>query len=262
MNHYEQLGIDQDASPYQIKKAYRKLANQSHPDKGGSDQDFIKIKTAYDILSNPNKKLDYDSKILLESNQLVSHEAPLKSGFKKPSTFRKNKTVKIDIDVSIYDIIKGKTVSGSFLLSNNTESEISVVIPAGVRDGTSIRYDGLGDLSDTTLPRGDLIVKIKELPDLVFRRFHNTNDLIMDYQISIFDIITGTTLHISTPDYSVVDINIPNNFTKNMITIANHGLYCSTTNNRGDFHIKLQPIFHELDSSDISLINTIKLKYI
>lgn len=50
MNNYEILGLPKGATPDQIKKAYRKLAMQHHPDKGGSQAAFLKIKQAYDDL--------------------------------------------------------------------------------------------------------------------------------------------------------------------------------------------------------------------
>jgi len=58
--HYEALGIDPSASPEDIKKAYRRLALQHHPDKGGSPEQFKEISTAYTILSDPKKREIYD----------------------------------------------------------------------------------------------------------------------------------------------------------------------------------------------------------
>lgn len=61
-NHYETLGISNDADAADIKKASRKLCMQSHPDKvGGNGEEFKKISEAYSVLSDPEKKRNYDN---------------------------------------------------------------------------------------------------------------------------------------------------------------------------------------------------------
>jgi molecular chaperone DnaJ len=61
-DYYEILGINRDASVEDIKKAYRKLAHQHHPDKNaGDDRKFKEINEAYQILSNQDKRRQYDS---------------------------------------------------------------------------------------------------------------------------------------------------------------------------------------------------------
>ncbi len=57
---YGTLGVEQSASSAEIKKAYRKLAIQHHPDKGGDEEKFKEITRAYEILSDDNKRSQYD----------------------------------------------------------------------------------------------------------------------------------------------------------------------------------------------------------
>lgn len=60
-DYYEILGVSKASTPEELKKAYRKLAMQHHPDKhGGDDSQFKEIAEAYEILSNPQKKASYD----------------------------------------------------------------------------------------------------------------------------------------------------------------------------------------------------------
>ena len=62
-DYYKILGIDKNATDDQIKQAYRKLAKQHHPDKGGNKEVFQSIQSAYDTLSDPAKRSQYDSPI-------------------------------------------------------------------------------------------------------------------------------------------------------------------------------------------------------
>ena len=61
MNPYEILGVEKDASPDKIKKAYRTLCKEHHPDKGGNADKFKEINSAYETLSDPDKKQKYDT---------------------------------------------------------------------------------------------------------------------------------------------------------------------------------------------------------
>ncbi len=61
MNLYEALGLDKEATSEQIKEAYKRAAQSAHPDKeGGDTEKFQLIATAYKILSNEDKKKQYD----------------------------------------------------------------------------------------------------------------------------------------------------------------------------------------------------------
>jgi molecular chaperone DnaJ len=59
-DYYEVLGVEKSASADELKKAYRKLAKQHHPDKGGDEETFKEIQEAYDVLSDSEKKANYD----------------------------------------------------------------------------------------------------------------------------------------------------------------------------------------------------------
>lgn len=60
MSLYDELGVDQNASEEEIKKAYKRRAKKTHPDKGGSEEEFKKTNQAYLVLSNPKRRERYD----------------------------------------------------------------------------------------------------------------------------------------------------------------------------------------------------------
>src|SRR3989338_434469 len=59
-DYYEILGISKNAGESDIKRAYRKLAHEYHPDKGGNSDKFKEINQAYEVLSDPKKRQQYD----------------------------------------------------------------------------------------------------------------------------------------------------------------------------------------------------------
>jgi DnaJ-class molecular chaperone len=81
MNYYVILGIDTDASKAEIKEAYRKLVQKYHPDHFGEDSSpFLRIQEAYQVLSDPARKQQYD--------QSLARPKPLSKPFKNRMTGR------------------------------------------------------------------------------------------------------------------------------------------------------------------------------
>ena len=59
-DYYDILGVKKDASEDEIKKAFRRLARKHHPDTGGSEEKFKEINEAYEVLSDSEKRSQYD----------------------------------------------------------------------------------------------------------------------------------------------------------------------------------------------------------
>ena len=52
MNYYSTLGVSSNATPQEIKKAYKKASMQHHPDRGGNSNEFVKIQEAYERIKS------------------------------------------------------------------------------------------------------------------------------------------------------------------------------------------------------------------
>ncbi len=63
-NYYDVLGVKRDATPDEIRKAFRKLAARYHPDAGGDEQKFKEVSEAYTTLSDPQKRKEYDQLLM------------------------------------------------------------------------------------------------------------------------------------------------------------------------------------------------------
>jgi len=75
MNLYDELGLPPDCTADEIKQMYRSLAQQHHPDKGGDEDTFKKIKLAYEVLSDPDRRAEYDSTGATQEATTVRSEA-------------------------------------------------------------------------------------------------------------------------------------------------------------------------------------------
>ena len=83
-DYYKVLGVPRNANKEEVKKAYRKLAHQYHPDKGGDEKRFKEINEAYQVLSDERKRAQYD-----QFGQVFDGASgPQQGGFNWPGGFR------------------------------------------------------------------------------------------------------------------------------------------------------------------------------
>lgn len=115
------------------------------------------------------------------------------------------------------------------------EEEISIVIPAGIRDGEMIRMTGMGEaISKGTA--GDLYIKINVAPHAVFKR--EGNDLVMNLNLKLSDALLGMKYPIETLD-GKIEVTIPEGVSINEILRVKGKGVPSAKNKRGDLLIKL-----------------------
>lgn len=178
-DYYNILGVSKSASADEIKRAYRKLAHQHHPDKSSGDAEkFKEINEAYQVLSNPEKKAKYD--------QFGSVDGPSGFGGYDASGFDFRgfggqqgvkfdfgggfgglgdifeemfsgafSQVQTEVEIPLTSALLGDTLH----LRTNTGEDIELKIPPGTQTGTTFRFRGKG--GQTRRGRGDLLVTVR-----------------------------------------------------------------------------------------------------
>lgn len=226
MDYYNILGVKQNASDEEIKKAYRKLAMKHHPDRGGDEKKFKEISTAYDVLSDPQKRQMFDAGIdpNNQNNQGFYRQGPFEfhmggvppgmedifSSFGFGPGFarhRKNKNISINVEINLEDVLTGKDINAEITLPSGQRKIINISVPPGIEHGQQIKYQGMGDNSIPSIRAGDLIVNVAVKNNTKFIR--EGSNLILEKIISAWDAILGTNIDILTLDNKTLNIKIP-----------------------------------------------------
>jgi molecular chaperone DnaJ len=232
-DYYKVLGVDKSASQDEIKKAFRQMAQKLHPDKpGGDEKKFKEINEAYTVLSNPEKRKQYDT---FGSNFDGAQGGPAGgfggfdfSGFQGNFNGQnvefdlgdifsqffgggmrrtpKGQNIQIDVSISFKDSVFGVTKTISYFKKKDSKKhELSIDIPAGMENGQALRVTGRGEPIENGNP-GDLIVvvHVEKHPHLRKNGFH----LEMELRLKPTDLILGTKKEFDGVDKKI-EIKIP-----------------------------------------------------
>ena len=221
-DHYQTLGVGEGAGPDEIKKAYRRLANQHHPDKGGDQAKFKDISVAYDILSNAQKKAEYDNQRMYGGGPQVRFTSgdPFGDMFGQHNPFAgtpfqdifgarrsgRNRDLNIQCQVSLADSFHGKQLEANYQLPSGRMQTVVINVPAGVSHGETIRYPGLGDDSIPHQQRGHLNVTVVVMPDPVYQRIGD--DLYTNIDINPIEAMVGCRKRIRTISGKDMEVEI------------------------------------------------------
>lgn len=198
-DHYKTLGVERNASPDAIKKAYRQKASLYHPDKeGGSKVKFQEVEEAYRTLSDPLKRQNYDNPSPFGQpgfSGFGRHDTPFDmdaifnmfgARFNQPHQ-QQMRRAQMTLWVTLEDIARGGPRTISVGTHQGTHA-VEIEIPQGIDDGSNVQYGGVG-------PGGmDLIISFRIHPNPKWQR-HGQN-LITDQPVSIWDLILGSELPI------------------------------------------------------------------
>jgi DnaJ-class molecular chaperone len=239
MDHYTTLSVNKNASPDEIKRAYRKLASQHHPDKGGDKAKFQDIQAAYDTLSNPDKRSQYDNPQPqfqgggfnggappgfedIFAHMFGGGQHPFGHMFRQQQSPR-NRTLNIQTSITLEDAFHGKDLIATLGLPSGREQTIEVKIPAGIGDGTTLRLAGMGDDSVPNTPRGDIHLTVNILPHHRFQR--QGDDLLCISDVSCIDAMLGKNIFIDTIDGKTLETTVhPGTQHGQMLAAAGYGM--------------------------------------
>lgn len=192
MDPYKILGLDRFATGDDIKKRYRKLAKEFHPDKnGGDDTRFKEIANAYDILSDPTKKAKLDRPTHSQFDEQFFEEFLKNQNFSGMFDNRygwsqngKGGNVNAEIQITLEEAYFG--VKRELRLGLKS---IAVSIKSGVINGQRLRLKGLGQKGLTEDLNGDVILTVT---------IQGHNDYMLDnkglhkiHKVDVFDAILG-----------------------------------------------------------------------
>lgn len=204
---YSILGVAKNATADDIKRSYRRLASQHHPDKGGDVKKFQEIEEAYRILSDPSKREEYDN----PQRQTNFHfsQAPFnfdeifaQFGTRFGQQSRPAQTARATVPITLLDIARGakKLINISTPAGSNN---IEITIPQGIEDGDQVNYGNIA-------PGGiDLVIVFRVMTDPIWQR--RGADLTTKKDLSIWDLILGGSFCIDDILGNTLEMAIPPN---------------------------------------------------
>jgi curved DNA-binding protein len=233
IDYYKILGVDKNATPKEIKIAYRKLARKLHPDLNPNDKDakrkFQEINEANEVLSDPEKRKKYDQygedwkhaeeyknaqqyqeqtsssrgqsyRTVQDAGEFSDFFESLFGGFGGTGRSRQVKFRGEDYNAELHlELTDAFETHQQTLTVNN--KKIRITIPAGIENGQTIKIAGLGGQGMNSGPNGDLYITFQIANHPKFRR--SGNDLYTTADLDLYTAVLGGETTIDTLDGKV-----------------------------------------------------------
>ena len=219
---YEILGISSQASGAEIKRAYRTLARERHPDldkdNPWAEDEFKTISNAYEILSNEKTRNQYDQGEIDGLGARIQ-----KAGYQRANqTYRaynfeqaasRAKRARAQIKVNGADVEYNLTLSfldaakgGEKFISTTNGKRLKVNVPAGISDTKTLRLKGQGMSGFGGGISGDAMVEITVSHDHLFRRVET--DIFLDLPVTLTEAVLGAKIDVPTIG-GIVTMTVP-----------------------------------------------------
>ncbi|MCH7831866.1 MAG: J domain-containing protein [Proteobacteria bacterium] len=288
-NPYEILDLSPGASAGELKKAYRRLARERHPDSDPgnpwAEDEFKELSTAYDLLSDPGRRRRYD-RGEISGDGTRRTPSPSKSkparprgttgktprGSTRPGESRKAKAKKpsgrgpagkkrskiaglkikgpdIEYDLRIDFMEAAKGAVRHIGMTNG--KRLKVTIPPGTEDGRILRLKGQGMAGFGGGADGDAYVEVLVDPDPVFRR--QKNDIHVDVPVTLSEAVLGGRIEAPTID-GMVNVTVPKGSnTGTQLRLKGKGLKSGDkgTGPRGDQFVHLRVVLPNKPDRDL-----------
>jgi curved DNA-binding protein len=276
-DYYKILGVNKTASENVIKKAYRKLAMKYHPDhtKGdkSAEETFKKISEAYAVLSDKEKRKQYDTFGSAGFQQRYSQEdifrgfdfesvlsemfggsgrfggggrgmrfsfdggGPFGSYQRQQQAHPKGSDLEYELTLTLEEVAAGTQKIVSFQHKGRSE-KITVKIPKGMISGKKLRIAGKGEPSPYGGPSGDLYIKSKVLDNQVYDV--QAQDLYINGDIKLSEAILGTNISVPTLSGKELKLKIPAGTKhKTKMRLSGHGLPHMHGKGQGDLYVHI-----------------------
>lgn len=275
---YETLEVNENASADEIKKAYRKLARKYHPDvnkEAQAEDKFKEINAAYEVLSDAEKKTQYDqygdsmfggqnfhdfargqgSNVDLDEmlRQMFGQRGGFNQGgfggfggFNEPD-LDTNTQITIPFDIAI--------IGGKQHISLNNDS-FDIKIPEGIKNGQKIRAKGKGKSYHGQT--GDLIIKINVSESPEYERDEDT--LTKHFDIPLKTALFGGKVEIKTI-HKDITLKVPVNTKQNQkFRVRELGVLNRKAGAKGDLYLKANIVLPKIEDLDEELIKILEDK--
>ncbi|NHB28898.1 J domain-containing protein [Helicobacter pylori] len=270
---YQTLNVSENASQDEIKKSYRRLARQYHPDLNKTkeaEEKFKEINAAYEILSDEEKRRQYDQfgdnmfggqnfsdfarsrgpsedlDDILSSifgkggfSQRFSQNSQGFSGFNFSNFAPENLDITAALNVSVLDTLLGNKKQ----VSVNNET-FSLKIPIGVEEGEKIRVRNKGKMGRTG--RGDLLLQIHIEEDEIYRR--EKDDIIQIFDLPLKTALFGGKIEIATWHKTLTLTIPPNTKAMQKFRIKDRGIKNRKTSHVGDLYLQARLILPKTET--------------